>query len=270
MNFVESIKSIFRNYGDFIFFFVSVILGSVIYFILKANCLITQDIAQILVVYATFVVIFHSVFIKDNFAKYREKPIISVEFIFKEPDCHLTNTIVPIGNGAGLIVPTYYIRMRIKNTGKTTLTNAEVVVEKVKKGKKTLSSFLPLNLTWALTEVQKNRGLVNIPQGAYRTVDLISIGSRDDLANVWSTLKSSNSITADRYKAMIGSIHVCSVVEPNTMSDILPKGNYTFYLTVISDNHEPFFVKLSIKYDGRWDTNIKKMFKSHLRVTHFV
>jgi hypothetical protein len=65
---------------------------------------------------------------------------------------------------------------------------------------------------------------------------------------------------------MVGNISVCSVVQPNTNSDILEKGRYMFYLSIVSENQEPYFAKLSIKYDGLWSDDIKEMFKKHIKL----
>ncbi len=268
---LNKIKNCLRTNGDYYFFVIAIILGLLIGIVLLHYlCISIQDVAQLLIIYATFSVLFHTIFIKDNFSKYRERPELKADFNFHEPDCHLTETFVRyllLNDSIGLAtIPTYYIRMRINNTGKTTLKNTEVILEKVKKGNKYLKTFLPLNLIWALTESQNNRGLVQIPQGTFRTADLIYIYRQTETANLVQDLHNTNRVDEMRYKTSLNSIGVCSVVKPNTLSDILPKGNYKFYLSIVSENQAPYFIKFSVVYDGGWSDNTETMFKKHLKV----
>ena len=267
----HKIKRSFRNNGDYYFFTFSIIFGLLLgYLLIHYFCISIQDTAQLLIIYATFSILFHTIFIKDNFSKYRERPEIKADFNFYEPDCHLTETFVryQLQNGLTEIIsiPTYYIRMRIYNIGKTTLKETEVILEKVKIGNKFLKTFLPLNLIWALTESQNNRGLVQIPQGTFRTADLISIYRHTETASLVQILSGTNKVDEMRYKSLLNSISVCSVVKPNTLSDILPKGDYKFYLSIVSENQAPYFVKISVNYDGNWSDNTDTMFKKHLKV----
>lgn len=66
--------------------------------------------------------------------------------------------------------------------------------------------------------------------------------------------------------ALSKGIGICSVVEPNTLSDVVPIGNYFFYLSICADNIRPTFAKLSVNYDGGWSGNIQTMFGNHLKV----
>lgn len=252
----------FKYWGDCYFYLGSLVsvlcLG---YYLTQYACLSIQDTAQILIIFTTFAVLFHSVFIKDNFSSYRRRPVIDLLLNFNEPDCHLTETHIRFQtttNQVGRIeIPTYYLRLRVRNLGKTTLKNVEAILEKVEKNGKELTSFLPLTLIWALTEVQANRGLTQIPQGTFRTLDLLNLMKPEQ----------TQQITDERYQAMVGKMAVCSVVQPNTNSDILEKGKYTFYLSVVSENQEPYFAKFSVKYDGLWSDDIKTMFKKHIKLT---
>lgn len=252
----------FKNWGDYYFYLGSLIVVLCLgYYLTQYACLNIQDAAQILIIFTTFAVLFHSVFIKDNFSSYRQRPIIDLQLNFSEPDCHLTETYIRFQtntNQVGRIeIPTYYLRLRVCNLGKTTLKNVEAILEKVEKNDKELTSFLPLTLIWALTEVQANRGLTQIPQGTFRTLDLINLIKPEQ----------TRQIPDERYQAMVGKMSVCSVVQPNTNSDILDKGKYVFYLSVVSENQEPYFAKLSIEYDGLWNDDIKTMFKKHVKLT---
>lgn len=255
----EIIFEHFKNWGDYYFYFFSVLIGLTSWCYLSNEAgLNIQDTAQILIVFTTFTVLFHSVFIKDNFSSYRKRPVIDISLNFKEPDCHLTETHIrfPLNEKEiGFIeVPTYYLRLRVHNIGKSTLNNVEAILEKVEMNGKELTSFLPITLIWALTEVQSNRGITQIPQGTFRTLDLVHLLEPERTKKV----------PDERYQALAGNVGVCSVVKPNTYSDILTKGNYTLYLSIVSENQEPYFAKMLLKYNGKWDDSLSSMFKNNL------
>jgi len=266
--FVSSLKgfiSDYKSYQDYLFLPLAIIFGLFLGIILYnyfGNKLQVDNYIQMLIAYSTFLVIFHSVYIRDASSMFRERPIISVEFNYSEPDCHKTTI--------GGKIPVYYIRFRVNNIGKTTIETAEVILEKVKISGKTLTSFLPLNLTWALTEVQLNRGIVNIPQGMFRTIDLIEIEDPAVITPISINLRNSTDpseeLQGQRLNKHINGIGICSVVKPNTFSDILPFGNYIFYLSVSSDNTPPRFLKFSIDYDGKWSDNLNTMFSTYLKI----
>jgi hypothetical protein len=212
----------FKNWGDYYFYYVSLLAGLFLgYYLSQCSRLDIQDTAQILIIFTTFAVLFHSVFIKNNYSSYRQRPIIDLILNFREPDCHLTETHVRFqttSNQIGRIeIPTYYLRLRVHNLGKTTLKNVEAILEKVEKNGKELTSFLPLTLIWALTEVQANRGLTQIPQGTFRTLDLLNLMKPEQ----------TKQISDERYQAMVGKMSVCSVVQRAKIQ----KYFHLFYLT---------------------------------------
>ncbi|MFC1617541.1 hypothetical protein ACFL2K_04910 [Candidatus Margulisiibacteriota bacterium] len=240
---------------DYIFF--PLLIFGAIYIIYNYKDSDVSKLAQALTLYSTFGIIFHSVYIRDRFIKKRKEPEIQVNFNFSEPDCHLTDTDIQILEKGIEKISTYYIRMRIENIGNSTLENTEVILEKIISNGKALKDVLPLSMIWATTEIQQNRSVVQIPQKSFRTIDLVYImdGSRiNDLG-----------IRGNRFEKLIKGIGICSLVKPNTISDVISYGEYEFCFSIISDNQKPHFVKMFLNYNGEWEYDIKKMFENNLK-----
>lgn len=263
---LENLVYFCKSQNDRFFFLFSVaslsVVGSYLWFnpklLGKANSI------QFLIFLATLFTLIHLVVVKDTASKFRNRPITSIKFTFGEPDCHLTTAHIGVVN---LSVPTYYVRFVIKNKGKTAIKKTEAFAEKVETGRAVRSDFLPLNLIWALTETQKNRGMVSISPGAFKTVDLIKILEPGQASAISSALGRSNqSVLSSRFSNLSGGIGICSVIEPNTLSDVLPAGNHTLLVSICASNTQPLYAKFSIRYDGGWSNNINTMFSRHLEV----
>lgn len=263
--FFQQIRQIVLKWGDviFILFAVLFLILSILYFWPISR----PDAIQLVIFQATFFTLFYSVIIGNKPNLYRNRPISHIEFNFEEPDCHLTTAVTVIANTA---IDTYYVRFRFKNIGKGTIKNAQVILEKVKQKDKYVSSFLPINLIWALTENQSNRGLVDVPQGVFRTVDCFKVMNPSQTINAaidFSHISSINPIYSSKYNKLAKGISICGITEPNTLSDILPFGNYFFYFTICSDNTAPLFAKFKVDYRGNWTNVLKTMFSPrHLNV----
>lgn len=251
-----------HSYSDYIFLSVAFVIGVAIT-ITSLIYLPNKDVIQILIAYSSFLVVFYSVIVKDYASTFRLRALPSIEFNFTEPDCHKTEL------GAG--IPVYYIRFRVRNIGKSTLRNTEVILEKVLHNGDQVKTSLPLNLTWALTENQGDRGKVHIPQGMFRTLDFIKILEPMSTSHFAFELQTSSNpaqeLLSKRFRALSEGIGVCAVIEPNTLSDVLPFGEYTFYLSVASDNSVPLFAKFKIKYEGVWTDDTTEMFGGKLTVS---
>lgn len=171
---INFIKEFCKLQSDRIFL-IFVILIPISTFYLFYQSLGLDKLIQFLIVEGTFFAVIYSVLIKDIALKYRKRPKANLLFNFHEPDCHLTVSHTGIPGIAYQGIPTYYIRLRVLNEGGETINNAEVILEEVKNPRARLNTYLPLNLIWALTEVQENRGIVRIPQRLFRTLDLFKI-----------------------------------------------------------------------------------------------
>lgn len=236
-------KNFIKSYLDGLSICFSILLAIILFYLLRSR-VTNSDLIQVFIAYFTFLVLIFTVLIRDLANNYRDRPIIDINFNPNPPDCHLT-TLTPG-------IPALYIRFRVMNTGKSTIKNAEVIVEKVYTNGNLVNNFLPLSLTWAATENQENRAIVSIPQGGFRTIDL---------AEIWETYRTglwlndipTNNMQHQRIQEMASrGMRVCSVIQPNTLSDIIGYGTHIIYISILTDNVSPYFVKFKIKFDGQW------------------
>jgi len=267
---IESTRNLLKNYKDYLFFPTALLLLFVFWQILK--CFFpTAEAIQVELVATTLLVLFHAIYIKDDSAKHRNRPILNIELNFNEPDCHLTQAHAGITPGPHELIPAFFIRFRVKNTGRTTAKKVEVIVEKVSHNGSTVNTFVPLNLTWSLTEHKKFREYINIPQGMYRIVDFLKIMHPTKTARLSGKLgQMTNNPIAEthcrRFSEMSHGIGICATREPNNLSDILNAKNYKIYLTISSDNTTPSFARFRIDYNGKWIDDAAGMFKKSLKV----
>ncbi|TSC87884.1 MAG: hypothetical protein G01um10147_387 [Microgenomates group bacterium Gr01-1014_7] len=267
----------FKANSDRVLIFTAVLIIAsftifAIEFLLPKKFIQTADLIQILIFLATFFTLFYSVLIKDNPTKYRDRPILDIEFKENEKD-NYHSTIMNIAaqyiqNNTSYViqefVPTYYIRLKIWNRGKVTLENVEVVVEKTKTKVPLQRPFLPLNLHWAFGEAGSER-VIRIPQETFRTLDLFEVPEPQKISDYADKLLPLNPLDGTRYREFSKGFRTCSI-KPNTFSDIYPNGEYEFYLSIFADNISPKFAKVSIKYNGIWTSDENKMRTQNLKV----
>lgn len=265
---LATIKFFLLGYSDYLYL---TLIAGVLFFISYSlwdypEILSKTDLIQFLIFVATLATLIQAILIKDRFSSYRKRPIVTIDYEkVTQPDSHKTTTYIPALNVG---IETYYIRFRIYNSGKSTMRNAQVLIEKIEKDGHILNEFLPISLVWALTENQGDRGTVNIPQGSFKTVDLFKLLNPTQIKEVVTLLRTNNiHITANRFEKMKGNISICSVVEPNTMSDIVPAGEYRIYLSIVGENIEPRKVIFDVNYDGHWVDNTTEMLNNHIRMT---
>ncbi len=215
------------------------------------NQLNLSDIIQVVIAFITLCAVLVALF-KERFWRNKDKPIIDVYFSDKDTECYQrTDMHVTLNNGTVIAIPTYYIRMIVSNIGKDTLNNAEVVLEKVEPQSE---MFMSLNLDWAgfiplnLNDITRT---VRIPQGQSRVVNVIEVMRPDKAMKLSKMMKSIKSVDYQRYEGYIKGFRACSI-KPNSLSDIFTAGEYVFHLGIYADNTEPKYVKLSIKYSGKW------------------
>ncbi len=191
------------------------------------------------------------------------RPILEVVFDDKDSECfHLTKQ-----DAFESFIPTYYIRLKVKNTGKNTMENVEAVLEKVTPKP---SIFISLNLSWSLfndpSGVMKS---VRIPYKQTRPLDVIEVMQPEALGRETAVLEmdpSSPKTVKERYEKYLSSGFRTCTVKPHTLSDVFDKGDYIFYVGIYADNTDPLYLKLSIKYDGGWTDNTEEMRKNHLKI----
>ena len=115
---------------------------------------LSNDDSQILIFLVTAFTLFFQAAIGFRPYKYRNRPIVDVEFNEKESGSfHKTMVTIDsrkLDNNQTFIhqaqIPTYFIRLKVFNKGKDILKNAEAVIEDVKP--KQQRPYLPLSFNW--------------------------------------------------------------------------------------------------------------------------
>jgi hypothetical protein len=265
---LNSLKEFCKSQGDriFLILIISIPVGT-LYFFYKT--LELDKLIQFLIVEGTFFAVIYSVLIRDNSSQYRGRPKIGVRFDDSKSHCYHKTTLydsTPTWNGAIINSPltTYYISAEVVNEGQTMLENVEVILQKVESDKPLTNPFLPLNLNWSF----KGESIVIPPHGASRLINVIEVREPGGTGELLAKLRAGGGGQDwDRYLELSRGFRSCSV-KPNTLSDIFPKGKYTFHLVVTASNAEPKPIKMLITYDGKWDksTPIEDMRRTHLKI----
>lgn len=224
---------------------------------------------QLLIAIATFLAVIVALF-DEWFWMIIEKPKIEVFFNNKQPNFyHQTNQTIPIEITKDVfelhLLPAYYVRLGIKNNGVRTLENTEVVLERVYPRQ---TSFIPLNLSWS-SQVPDLTGIsrtVSIAQGQSRIVDIAEFTEPIKTLEIANKKKG---IDQERYKKYSKGFRCCSI-KPHSFSDIFPYGNYIFEIGIYADNVKPKYIKLSIKYDGKWEKNKTEVMRNKHLVVKFI
>lgn len=138
---------------------------------------LSNDDSQLLIFLVTGFTLFFQAVIGDRSYKYRNRPIIDIEFDDKEADCfHKTtaniqsdkvenNQVIPFISP----ISSHYARLKVLNKGKEMLKNVEAVIEAVDPGSE--RPFLPLSLNWSFLK-QTDLGLVRYAQIPQRCLEL--------------------------------------------------------------------------------------------------
>lgn len=267
----NKLKPFLSKWGDLLFIFViaiPILVLTTLYFWPKSETYPRSDTIQLLIFLATFFTLFYSVVIKDGPSKLRSSPKINICFEPTETD-HFHRTIMQVfgeQNGRRQIIaeiPTYYLRLKIKNEGYRTLRNVEVVLEDVQP--RTNKPFMSLNLNWAGYIVSDIKRSVDIPRRQSRTLDVFEFMEFSETMMLYEKLL--NEPEADRYKELAEGFRSCTI-KPLARSDIFPTGTYTFKLGVYADEVEPKFFKITVNYNNKWteETTDDEMRSQHLQI----
>lgn len=268
-SFIEFIKKAWLDL--FYFLFVILISAFIVESFWSDN---PQNTVQILIFIITAAALIYQGLVAKIFRDYINRPIINVKFDDNYSD-YYHQTIMrygvddTTGNKAVIeYLPTYYIRLKIKNEGKSTLENVEVVLESVEPKPEI---FMSLNLSWAgfIDPFGDIKRTIRIPQGSSRVVDIIEVPEPTKTKAFSQKLENDggwNEEGLKRLKKFSTGFRSCSI-KPNTLSDIFLAGNYVFRLGIYADGAEPIFRNLSIEYSGDWGTEgVDGMRSKYLKV----
>lgn len=197
---------------------------------------------------ATFVAVLVALFqerIKDFFRLAKLK----IEIRLTPPDSH---KIVLVAKGEGAI-PVVYIRIRVTNVGKKVAEGVEIMITNFlafeKDGrKKSLSTFLPLNLRWSHFEIPTQN--VRIPPGLFRFCDFGSI----------RPVKESSD--GDKCVLLLDTMVQPYPVADGVVPNMFGPERYEFETTLTGDNVRPLKQRWSLEFVNEWSTNEETMLKN--------
>ncbi|MEI7522493.1 MAG: hypothetical protein WCJ86_03420 [Candidatus Saccharibacteria bacterium] len=169
------------------------------------------------------------------------KAVLSAQINLQPPDCHFIELSDEKGNKISDVL---YVRMIVKNEGRRSAKNCEVMLTKIVKiennGNKTDERFLPMNLIWS--HYQPRRINLNIRRGLFHHCDIgFIVGNKDKKA----------------------VLKIDTMVQPNKVSDgyypnIIKWGKYEFTFIIGSDNTKTKEVKYMFEFD-KFINDEKKM-----------
>lgn len=162
--------------------------------------------------------------------RWYNRPRFSIEFENEKPFCRVTTVIRQLAvDGAGSTTLAYWIRLRIRNIGRSVAKACEGKLVRIKDAetKEESKDFDPVVLRWVSTQAYKP---VDINKKEYEYLDLVYRTAQDD--EVF--------IVADRKLRMGINLN-------------LPLKDYIFYVIIYGENVEPlekaFYLKKHKEYD---------------------
>ncbi len=217
---------------------------------------------------ATFLAVLVALF-KDELLHWWRKPELRVSIELASPDCEKTTLTyqaqkIPITQ---ISAECYYLRIWVKNVGKTRAEQVQVFAAKLSRRNadgsfKEVEHFLPMNLRWAHAQ-QGARGPEIFAEGISpkmgKHCDLghvIDPKFRKDLGYDLPTLAADDTVLALDLE-----------VQPNTLSHLVEPGVYRLELRVAAGNCLPVNHTLEITITGKWFSDQAKMFSDGLGIT---
>jgi hypothetical protein len=201
---------------------------------------------------------------QDKIRSWLMRPKLDVLIVVSPPDCHKTTlaSVTQDGRVTGK-ADCYYFRIRVKNSGNQRAELVEVFAAELLKQQadgsfKKMESFLPMNLFW--THIKRP------------FFDAISPGMEKhcDLGHVIEPAKRAMFGREDNPKLDIPADKTIFsfdlVVQPNTMSHLIPQGKYRLALQIAAANTEPIKKTLEITLTGNWYDDETRMFSDGIGI----
>ena len=205
---------------------------------------------------ATLAAVLVALFRESIFLRVR-RPRLTVRISGGPPDCHKTAWTLPDGG----MVPCYFLRVQVENTGRTTAHRVEAFLSDVScRGPDgtfgpTEPRFLPMGLLWSHTKLPYAEALVpHMPRHcdlAYVMQPAVSLPRLPLPAH----------IPRDKTYAVLET-----EVKPNTGSSFLSPGTYRLELRVGADNAKPQSFRIDLAVNGEWFTDEDRMLSEGVSV----
>lgn len=197
---------------------------------------------------------------KDEFLKWRRRPILEVIVALEPPHCHSTLLQHPVQRA---VVPAqcYYFRLWIQNNGKSRAEKVQVfaasLARRVADGSfRKDPNFLPMNLRWSHT--MKPDGTPEI----YAEGISPAMGKHCDIGHIVDPKYRSEYGEDLRALAKDESVFALDLeVSPNTRTNLLAPGTYQLELRVAASNCLPVVITLELTITGKWFEDESQMFR---------
>jgi len=183
---------------------------------------------------------------KDELLSRLRRPDFQLRINMGSPDCNKTDVVGPDER----MTMGYAMRLWVKNSGGSTARRVQVFVDSLERalpdgGYETVSSFLPMNLTWSHSQVGS-------PPVVFSEGIAPDMGQHCNLAMVpWPALPNPTS----------AALYLYTEVQPLTLSSVLDAGDYRLKLKVAADNRKPKDFSLLLRFEGVWHDDETEMFQ---------
>jgi len=210
----------------------------------------------------TFLAVLVALF-KDEFFRWWRKPKLTVSAALAPPECHKT-TIFYGPPQDRRRASCYYLRIWVKNNGRTRAESVQVFVSKLRRRNadgsfKEVEAFLPMNLLWA--HGQQKAG------GPEIFADGISpeMGKHCDLGHVVDP-KFRKEIPYDLPGVAADETILALDLEVKAANSgfLVPPGTYQLELRVAAANCAPVTNTIELTITGRWSDDQTQMFSNGL------
>jgi hypothetical protein len=200
---------------------------------------------------------------KDEFLKWRRRPILSVSVALEPPHCHSTILHYQAQRTALTFVAAqcYYFRIWISNEGKSRAEKVQVFAatlsRRVADGSfHTEKDFLPMNLRWS-----HGKGPNESPE-IYAEGISPKMGKHCDLGHIVDPTCQAE-LSENLESVPVGNTILALDLEvaPNTRSHLLSPGTYLLELQIAGANCAPVVKKLELTITGKWFQDERKMFQ---------
>jgi hypothetical protein len=207
---------------------------------------------------ATFLVVLVALF-KDGVLRWWRRPKLTVSISLASPDCHKTQMTYESQHNY-LVADCYYLRLWVKNLGRTRAEQVQVFAEKLyQQGAggsfKEIDRFLPMNLKWSHGH-QLSGGPEIFAQGISP-----QMGKHCDLGHIidpqFRSFSGEDLADVPPNKTLLAlDLEFLSA----TLSHLISPGTYRLHLRVAAANSTPVPKTLEITVTGEWFKEQDRMF----------
>jgi hypothetical protein len=213
----------------------------------------------------TFLAIIVALF-RDEIRRLWQRPKLTAKIDLEPPDCHKTRiSVVHVSTGAISAGTSYYFRLWIENAGNIRADRVQVFASRL--WKKDLSGsylneerFLPMNLCWSHAANPQKPEI-------YAEGISPSMGKHCDLGHILNPdLRKAISEFPEGTPPESNCLVLDLEVKPNTMTHLLPAGEYRLEIKIGSSNARPISKIIAIRLSEKWNDDERKMFTDGISI----